>query len=469
MARAPEHIHLDAVGGAAGDMFVAALLDALPDLRPRVLADVVAVLPPGCGAPRLSAVQAGGIAALHFELAAEESAQTLPDHARLPHHAHDHPGHAHAPDAHGHCDHAQGPEAAHDPHGRAPSPPAAHDHHGPACSPHGTHGHPGHAHESHTHAHGLPHHHGTYADMRQRIGAAALAEGTAAHAAAILSRIAEAEAGIHGVPLDKVHFHEIGDWDSLMDVVAAGSIAAALPGVSWSVSALPLGSGLVKTAHGLLPVPVPAAAAILVGYDWRDDGVPGERVTPTGAAILAHLTGGSPGAQRGGRLIATGSGAGSRTLPGMPNILRASLFAAETAADADVVAVVECDIDDMTGEEIAQAADRLRALPAVRDLVLTPGIGKKGRPLVTLRLLADPLALEAVAREVFLETSTLGLRWHRAERRILPREEIQGGLPVKRALRPGGVRTAKAESDALSDIATLAARRAAKAKEEESR
>ncbi len=305
--------------------------------------------------------------------------------------------------------------------------------------------------------------------MRSRIADAPLSAGTAAHAAAILRRIAEAEAGIHGVALDDVHFHEIGGWDSLMDVTAAGSIAAALPGVSWSVSALPLGSGLVKTAHGLLPVPVPAAAAILAGYDWRDDGVPGERVTPTGAAILAHLTGGAPGVRRGGRLLATGCGAGSRALPGMPNILRASLFAAGEDAQTDAVCVVECDIDDMTGEEIAQAADRLRALPAVRDLVLTPGIGKKGRPLVTLRLLADPAGVEAVAREVFLETSTLGLRWHRAERRILPREEIRGGLRAKRALRPGGVRTVKAESDALSGIATLAARRAAKAKGEEER
>jgi len=303
--------------------------------------------------------------------------------------------------------------------------------------------------------------------MRDRIAAAALSEGTATHAATILRLIAEAEAGIHGVAVDDVHFHEIGDWDSLMDVVAAGSLIAALPGVTWSVSELPLGGGLVKTAHGLLPVPVPATAALLSGYDWRDDGVAGERVTPTGAAILRHVTGGANGTRRGGRLLGTGCGAGSRVLPGMPNILRASLFAGAAGVETDTVAVLECDIDDMTGEELAQAADRLRELSPVRDLVLVPAIGKKGRPLVTLRLLADPGDRDAVIRQMLLETSTLGVRWHDADRRTLPRTERQGNVRAKAAVRPDGRRTVKAESDALSAIATLAARRAAKSREEE--
>lgn len=416
------HIHLDAVGGAAGDMFVAALLDALPELRPRVLADVAAVLPSGCGTPRLAAVAAGGIAAMHFALSAGA------DHDHAP------------PEAHGHADHAHGD----------------HDH------PHGGHDH---AHGTHDHSH-VAHDHGTYREMRSRIAAADLSGGTAEHAAAILRALAEVESHIHGVALDEVHFHEIGDWDSLMDVTAAGSIVAALPGVSWSVSALPLGSGLVNTAHGLLPVPVPAAAALLRGYAWRDDGVPGERVTPTGAAVLTHVTNGAPRANRGGRLIACGTGAGSRILPGMPNILRASLFAAEKAADTDTVCVLECDIDDMTGEEIAQATDRLRDLAAVRDAILVPGLGKKGRPLFTLRLLAKPEDLDAVIREVLLETSTLGVRWHAAERRILHRTELPDGVRAKAAQRPGGTTTIKVESDALADIATLAARRAAKARAE---
>ena len=422
-ATAVRHVHLEAAGGAAGDMFAAALLDALPELTDRVFADVAAVLPAGCGEANLTKVMAGGIAARHFELIGDGAKSAVP------------PGHAGIPpDAHGQSGHAQN-------------------------APHSAHGHPHHHHHDG---------HGTYREMRDRIGTAALAEGTADHARAILGLLAAAEAGIHGMAVDDVHFHEIGDWDSLMDVVAAGSIAAALAGVTWSVSDLPLGNGLVKTAHGLLPVPAPATAALLAGYGWRDDGVGGERVTPTGAAIIRHLTGGKPGRREGGMLLGMGYGAGSRVLPGMPNVLRVSLFAAgATAPDRDEVRVVECDIDDMTGEELALAADRLRAAAGVRDVILTPGTGKKGRPVTTFRLLAEPAALDAVVRAVLLETSTLGVRWHDATRRILQRED-RGGTPrAKAAERPDGRVTVKAESDDLAGIATLAARRAAAGTEDD--
>ena len=134
--------------------------------------------------------------------------------------------------------------------------------------------------------------------MVARIEAAPLSSGTAAHATAILRHLAEAEAAIHHVPVNEVHFHEIGDWDSLMDVTAAGSVAAALEGARWSVSALPRGDGLVRTRHGLLPVPAPATAWLLEGFTWRDDGIGGERVTPTGAAILRHLVEAACGAGR---------------------------------------------------------------------------------------------------------------------------------------------------------------------------
>ena len=167
--------------------------------------------------------------------------------------------------------------------------------------------------------------------MVGRIRTAALADGSAEQAVAILTLIAEVEATIHQVPIEDVHFHEIADWDSLLDVVAAGSIAAALPAARWTVSPLPRGGGLVKTRHGLLPVPAPATAALLTGFAWRDDGVGGERVTPTGAAILRHLVGpdGSGfgnGSSHAGRLVSIGTGAGTRTLPGIPNVLRALVF-----------------------------------------------------------------------------------------------------------------------------------------------
>lgn len=226
------HIHLDVAGGAAGDMFVAALLDALPDLRARVFADLAAVMPDGVGRPTLDAGTSGGVAAHRFALVG---------------------------DGHGH-DHSH-----------------SHDH--------------DHSHDHHHHHHHGDHHHPVspvrFPEIAAMIAAADLHPGTADRAIAILRRLAEVESRMHRVPLDEVHFHEIADWDSLMDVVAAGSIAAALDGCTWSVSDLPLGGGLVRTSHGLLPVPAPATAELLKDFRWRDDGVGGERVTPTGGAILA--------------------------------------------------------------------------------------------------------------------------------------------------------------------------------------
>lgn len=377
------HVHLDAAGGVAGDMFVAAMLSARPDLAERVLADAAAVLPAGLS-PRLEPGTSGGIAVLRLALAG-------------------------AP--------ADG------------------------------------------------HHHADYPSLAARIDAAPLAEGTAEAACAILARLAEAEAEVHGIPVARVHFHELADWDSLMDVVAAGSIAAALAGASWSVSDLPLGGGMVRTAHGLLPVPAPATARLLRGFRFRDDGIPGERVTPTGAAIIAHLAG---SARPGGTLRAAGEGAGTRELPGMPNILRALVFERAEALTGDEVAVLTFDVDDMTGEEIAVAVDRLRAAPGVLDVTLAARSGKKGRPVTEFRLLARPGEEHAVGRLCLLETSTLGLRLGRERRVVLPRTEADaGGVSSKRAVRPDGTVTAKAASDDLSGTATLAARRAlARAAEE---
>lgn len=208
-----------------------------------------------------------------------------------------------------------------------------------------------------------------------------------------------------------MHFHEIAGWDSLADVVGAGSILAALGDAVWTVSDLPRGGGMVRTQHGMLPVPAPATAAILTGFAWRDDGVGGERVTPTGAAILRHLTL-SP--QGGGtrRLVAAGTGAGTRDLPGMPNILRALVFEDSAAAClGDRVAVLSFDIDDMTGEELADAAERIRQCPGVLDVSMSAAMGKKGRPLTSLRVLAREDALSDARTLCLQQTSTLGLRW----------------------------------------------------------
>lgn len=385
------HIHLDAVGGIAGDMFVAAMLEAAPDLAPRMMADLAAVLPEEAGRPELSSAKVSGMAASRFRLSGGRDG-----------------GHHHRHDR------------------------------------------------------------GTYVAFRQAIVEAPLAEGTVEHATGILHRIAEAEAAIHDVPIDEVHFHELADWDALADVVAAGSIVAALGDVSWSVSALPLGGGLVRTAHGKLPVPAPATVRILVGYDWRDDGVEGERVTPTGAAIVAHVTGGKGnGSRPGGRLRAIGTGAGTRTLEGLPNILRATLF--ESAAPrAEALTLLTFEVDDMTGEEIATAADRLRRTPGVRDVLLLGALGKKGRPVTRIEIQADPARADGVAEAVFLETSTLGLRRTEVRRDVLGRqaEASASGLRLKRAFRPGGVETVKVESDDLAGLDSLATRRRARGEAE---
>ncbi|CAH1687765.1 LarC family nickel insertion protein [Hyphomicrobiales bacterium] len=428
------HIHLDAIGGVAGDMFCAALIDTCPHLLQRVLADLHAVLPDEAGRPVLASGTSGSIRVQRFTL------QSVP----LPE-EHRHQGHAHR--------HQTGSQrGAHAPH--------HHDHDGGTG----------------TSDHTVPEHadHGPgsrFTDMVARIEAANLQPGTALQATAILRILAEAEAFIHGVPTEDVHFHEIGDWDSLADVVAAGSIIAALPGTRWSVSALPRGGGLVRTQHGLLPVPAPATTRILIGFPFRDDGVAGERVTPTGAAILKHLISSPDGAATAaGRLVATGTGAGTRDLKVMPNILRALAFSAPAAAETqdplpqDAIVVMAFDIDDMTGEEIAIAADKLRATAGVRDVIVATASGKKGRLIHTFRLLVEPARREAVAQVCFLETTTLGLRWHGAARQILQRAAVTlehegAALPAKEALRPDGSTTIKVESDALAAADGLAARR----------
>jgi uncharacterized protein (TIGR00299 family) protein len=416
------HIHLDVAGGIAGDMFVAALLDALPELKPRVFADLAAVLPADCGQPRLSAGVSGGVACCRFALVTGEETPA-------------HTGHEHH-EQHGHHHHE------------------AHDH-----------DHSGHAHDEHPHGHS--HDHAVhFPEIVALIASARLHPGTAERAIAILHRLAEAEAKMHRVSIDAVHFHEIADWDSLMDVVAAGSIAAALAASTWSVSDLPRGSGLVRTRHGLLPIPAPATAEILRGFRWRDDGVGGERVTPTGAAIVAELVRDIDRCPA-GRLRASGSGAGTRELPGMPNILRALVFdenRSENATAQESVVVCSFDVDDMSGEEVAVAADRLRAVDGVIDLTLAVLQGKKGRPVSAFRLLVKPSAFAAVSAKCFLETTTIGLRWRTEQRLCLPRGaevvEVDGQrLRRKRTQRPGGFSSLKVESDDLAAGEGLAARR----------
>ena len=389
-------IHLDALGGVAGDMFLAAMLDAFPDLEAGVLASIASVLGDKARC-RLIAHNDGVFRGRRVVV--EGAADAGHDQV---HHHHDHDHH----------------------HG--------HDHH-------------------HDHHHHEPHDHRDWTAIRAQLQAAPLDPEVRRHAIAIFAHLAEAEARVHGVTPEEVVFHEVGAVDSIADIVGAAHVIAATGADAWTVSALPQGSGRVRTAHGLMPVPAPATVLLLEGFAFVDDGAAGERVTPTGAAVLRHLC--DPKAQVRGPprvLRRSGVGFGTRTLPGLSNCLRALVFeAAGTggAWDEEALSVIEFEIDDQTGEDLAVALERLRALPVVIDAVQTPAFGKKGRMMAAVRLLVRGEGVEAVTEAVFRETTTLGLRRHEARRAVLRRrEEVVDGVRVKTAARPGGA-TAKAEVD----------------------
>jgi len=277
----------------------------------------------------------------------------------------------------------------------------------------------------------------------------------AARAEAIFAVLAEAEAQVHGVSVDQVEFHEVGALDSIADIVGAAWIIESLGPATWSVGALPLGSGRVHTAHGALPVPAPAVVKLLQGFAFADDGLPGERVTPTGAAILRHLGCASGVGPRPGRLTASGLGFGSRKLPGLANVLRVLAFDMSDTPAADEVALLAFEIDDQTAEDLALGLERLRACAGVLDVVQSPVFGKKGRMAAQVQVLAQPQRLAAIVAACFAETTTLGVRHQLIARSVLERKASTvaaaagAAVRVKLARRPDGTLSAKAESEDL--------------------
>jgi len=242
----------------------------------------------------------------------------------------------------------------------------------------------------------------------------------------------------------------------------------------WSVAPLPLGSGRVQTAHGSLPVPAPATALLLEGFAVFDDGRPGERVTPTGAAILRHLAPESGVASLPARLARTGVGFGTRTLPGTSNVLRVLAFEPLAAhSGGDRVQVLRFEVDDQSPEDLAVGLERLREVEGVLDVLQSPAFGKKGRVCVAVQVLARPEARERALAACFEETTTLGVRIASEERATLARRDASveapaGPVRVKAARRPSGRTTAKAEMDDLAGApgghaAREARRRAAEA------
>lgn len=241
-------------------------------------------------------------------------------------------------------------------------------------------------------------------------------------AAAVFRRLGEAEAGVHGIPLEKVHFHEVGAVDSIADIVGACLGFALLDIEQVFCSPVNVGRGTVDTEHGTLPVPAPATAELLRGKPVYAHGPEAELTTPTGAALavtLAQDFGPMPPM----RLHATGYGAGTRDFPGQPNVLRVLTGESSQAAEATTVAVIEANLDDASPEVLGYATERLLEAGAL-DVALAPLVMKKGRPGILLQVVARPEDRERLASLVFAETTTLGVRWWTAERRVQERRWV---------------------------------------------
>jgi len=374
-------IHLDPLGGIAGDMFVAALLDAFPGFEAATIAAARALSPLACRTLRHQEGHHGeGLGGLRFEVGAPASVA-----------------------------------------------------------------------------------HTSWREIRAGIVASSLPEPVQAHALGIFSLLAAAEGKVHGIEPEAVTFHELGAADSIADILAAAWLIEAVGPTRWSVAPLPLGGGQVTTAHGRMPVPAPATVLLLEGFTLIDDGIGGERVTPTGAAILRYLAAASPTPGPARRLTASGTGFGSRRLPGLANCLRVLVLDDAPGPDGERwLGVISFEVDDQSPEDLAVGLERLRALPGVLDVLQMPACGKKGRLLAHIQLLVQPEAMAAAADAAFRETTTIGLRTQMVRAPALPREamrtEVEGrSLRVKRVQRPGGA-TTKAEIDDVAAVAGQAER-----------
>jgi len=265
-------------------------------------------------------------------------------------------------------------------------------------------------HDHHTHRH--------YAGIDTMIAASGLSAVVKDQSRRIFRRLAEAEALVHGVAVEDVHFHEVGAVDSIVDIVAAAICLEYLGVEQVFAAALPLGSGFVETAHGRLPVPAPATAELLRGMAVHNGCGEGERVTPTGAAILAALV--TPSAEQPPMTISrTGSGAGGKDFSDCPNILRAFLGTGATGSGEEV-REVSCNLDDVTPEIIGYVQELLLESGAL-DVWLVPVQMKKGRPGTVLSFLCSAADLQRLAALVMAETGTLGVRYASLQRIIQPR------------------------------------------------
>ncbi len=274
---------------------------------------------------------------------------------------------------------------------------------------------------------GSGHSHRHLAHILDLLDRSSISDRAKQNACAVFRRLGEVEAQIHGVPVEKIHFHEVGAADSIADIAGA-CIALDLLGVDQvHMSAINTGSGVVKTEHGMLPVPAPATAALLQGKPVYARGPEFELTTPTGAALAVTLaTGFGPLPPM--KIESIGYGAGDRDFKEQPNVLRAILGESTRASEAALVTIIEANIDDSSPQVLGYALERLMDAGAL-DASLSPLQMKKNRPGTLLRVIARPEDQERLAQIVFAETSTLGLRIYPAERRVIARDVVEVETP----------------------------------------
>lgn len=269
--------------------------------------------------------------------------------------------------------------------------------------------------EQKAHRH-LPH-------IEKIINAGSLSDKARQQALAVFNKLGEAESKSHNVPLEKVHFHEVGAVDSICDIVAACVAFDSLKIDEIYTSKINTGSGTVNTEHGVLPIPAPATAELLKTWTIYAAGPEAELTTPTGAAIIATLAK-AAGPMPACRLLAQGFGAGDKDFPTQANVLRVLIGEVNGAKESVSISVLEANIDDSTPQVLGYAMERLMHAGAL-DVSFTPIFMKKNRPATMLSVLAPPELVDNLSSILFSETSTLGIRIHQAERRVQARSTTE--------------------------------------------
>ena len=295
---------------------------------------------------------------------------------------------------------------------------------------------------------GRDHAHRHLGDIVAIIDSAGLAPRAAGRAKSIFTRLADAEAKVHGIEVEKVHFHEVGAIDSIVDVVGA-CVAMEILGIdSVLCSPIAVGGGTVECDHGTMPVPAPATAQLLVGAKTCGDNLPGEATTPTAAAVLTTLAD-SFGAMPAMSISAVGCGAGTRDGGPVPNLLRVFLGELDDSGAADTVIELSANIDDCTGEVLGATIAKLLSAGAL-DAWASPIVMKKSRPAWMLSALCAPGDADGAERIIFAETTTFGIRRSARRRTKLIRrhetvETAYGPIRIKIGARAGRTITSSPE------------------------